>query len=342
MVLMIAFIAYTIQVISKVLKELKVAAQKISKGSTDIQLQNMPDDVIGKVAHSITELNENNKLLAFAADAIGKGNFTVDVVPRSREDLLGNSIVQMKNDLLEYAKQKDRIQNETLDLVNKKDDFMSIASHELKTPVTSLKAYTQILKLQTAASGDKGKEVMLDKMDAQINKLTLLINDLLDTSKLREGELIYKRQLFNFNETLEEISEDIQRGNPGKKIVVQHNVPVTVMGDKERIGQVISNLLINAIKYGGGSPVIVYTKVIEKEIICSVKDEGMGIAKEEQDKIFDRFYRVSGENLHTYPGLGLGLYISKEIIQRHHGRIWLQSEPGNGTIFYFTLPVADK
>ena len=342
MVFVIAFIAYTIKVISDTLKELKIAAQKISKGHTDIQLKDIPDDVMGKVAHSILEINENNKQLAFAADAIGKGNFTIDVVPRSKEDLLGNSIVQMKNDLLEYSLQKDRIQNETIDLMNKKDDFMSIASHELKTPVTSLKAYTQIFKMEAEASGDKKKEIMFEKMDAQINKLTSLISDLLDTSKLREGELIYNRQPLKFNEVVKETIDEIQRTSTDHKIILENNPAVTVVADKERIGQVISNLLTNAIKYCQGCDIKVNTELRNNKVICSVHDDGIGIAREEQDKIFDRFYRVLGQNLHTYPGLGLGLYISKEIVLRHDGEIWVESEPGKGTTFYFSLPVIEQ
>ena len=342
MVLVIAFIAYTIKVISQTLKELKIAAEKISKGSTDIQLKNMPRDVIGNVAHSISEINENNKQLAFAADAIGKGNFTIDVIPRSEVDLLGNSIVQMKNDLLEYSLQKDRIQNETMDLIHKKDDFMSIASHELKTPVTTLKAYTQILQMESAAYGDKKKEIMFEKMDAQINKLTMLISDLLDTSRLREGDLTYNREAFKFNELLKEAVEEIQRTSTGNTIILEHNHVVTVFADKERIRQVMSNLLTNAIKYCQGCEIIVQAEIQDKKVICSVKDKGIGIAKDQQDKIFERFYRATGQNLHTFPGLGLGLYISKEIIQRHDGKIWLESEPGKGSTFYFTLPTIEE
>ncbi len=341
-VLIIVFISYTIKVITGVLEELKIAAQKISAGGTDIQLRDMPEDAIGQVANSILEINENNKKLADAADAIGKGNFKVAVAARSSDDLLGNSIVQMKNDLLQYSLQKDRIQNETMDLVNKKDDFMNIASHELKTPVTSLKAYTQILQMEYGAAGDNRNDKMFDKMIAQINKLDLLINDLLDTSKVREGALIYNRRPFAFNEMLKEVIDELQRTSADHKINLQNNPPVILVADKQRIGQVVSNLLTNALKYGPNADILVNAEVSDSKIICSVHDEGIGITKDQQDKVFDRFYRVSGQNLHTYPGLGLGLYISREIIQRHGGEIYVESEPGKGTTFYFTLPVAEE
>jgi signal transduction histidine kinase len=341
LVLVIAFITYTIKVISEILSELKIAANKISNGSTNINFKNMPNDVLGKVAQSILEISENNKKLAHAADAIGKGNFRIEIAPRGEEDLLGNSIVQMKNDLLQYSLQKDKIQNETLDLVNKKDDFMNIASHELKTPVTSLKAYTQILQLESAASGNKKSEMMLEKMDAQINKLALLISDLLDTSKLREGELIYNRQPVKFDELVTGVIDDIQGTSLDHKIILQANAPALIYADKERIGQVISNLLTNAIKYCNDHDIIVNVNVADKKVICSVHDDGIGIPEDQQDKIFDRFYRVASQNSHTYPGIGLGLYISKEIICRHEGEIWVESEYEKGTTFYFALPVAE-
>ena len=339
LIIMIAFIGYTIKVISQVLRELKIAAQKISRGSVDIHLVNMPNDVIGKVANSILQINENNKQLAFAAEAIGRGNFHVVVAPRSAEDILGNSIVQMRNDLLQYTMQKDKLQNEALDLVNKKDEFMSIASHELKTPVTSLKAFTQLLQMDAEVEGDRKKKMMFEKMDAQINKLSLLINGLLDTSRVREGAMTYNRQQFDFNKLVEENVEEIQRISGKKQIVLLKNPEVEVYADRERIGQVINNLISNAVKYSKGSDIKVSVTLTGSRLVCSVADKGIGISKNEQLKIFDRFYRVSGHDLHTYPGLGLGLYISKEIIQRHDGQIWVESEPGGETIFYFSLPI---
>jgi signal transduction histidine kinase len=120
--------------------------------------------------------------------------------------------------------------------------------------------------------------------------------------------------------------------------LVINNFAINVYGDRERIGQVISNLLTNAVKYGLGKEVRLETALNGSMMICSVHDDGIGILKDQQIKVFERFYRISGTNLHTYPGLGLGLYISKEIIQRHDGEIWVESGPGSGTTFYFTLP----
>ena len=342
-VLVGGFVAYSINVISLMLTELKVAAIKISKGGTGFQIKNVPNDVMGSLAHSILEIDENNKQLAYAANAIGKGNFDVSIKPRSFDDLLGNSIERMKDDLHNFTLEREKAQNETLRLLHRKDEFIKIVSHELKTPVTSLKAYTQILQSESLATGNSKKEQMFSRMDVQVNKLTNLINDLLDISKVQDGQLIYNMQNFKMNELVTEIVEEIQRTTKTHRIIIQQNAPSGVYADRERIGQVLSNLLINSIKYSPNSDkVVVNLAVHGTKAICSVEDYGIGIVKDEQHKIFDRFYRVSGENLHTYPGWGLGLYISKEIIERHEEKLWVQSEVGKGSAFTFSLPLNEN
>lgn len=340
-VLVISFVLFTIRVISKMLSELKVAAQKISAGGTGLKLTNMPNDVMGSLADSILEIDKNNIELAHAANLIGAGNFDVKVNPRSDEDLLGNSIKKMKRDLRELTAEKDKVQQETLELMNRKDDFLSIASHELKTPVTSLKAYTQLLQMDAIENADKRRESMLSKMDSQIDKLTSLITDLLDTSKMQNGKLIYNKTFFQLNELIKEIVDETQVTNVSHKIIIEKNIPVQLYADRERISQVLSNLLSNAIKYCPDcKEIIVRLEKKGETAICSVKDFGNGINKAQQNKIFERFYRVTGNNLHTYPGLGLGLFIAKEIIERHNGKIWFESEEGKGSTFYFSLPIA--
>ena len=342
-VLVISLVAYTIQIISQMLGELKKAALKISAGETGIRFHNMPNDVMGSLARSVLEIDKNNIQLANAASAIGRGNFDVIVQPRSSEDLLGNSIKRMKKDLRQLTMEKDKVQQETLELMNRKDDFLSIASHELKTPVTSLKAYTQLLHMDSKEAADPKRELMLSKMDAQINKLTSLITDLLDTSKLQNGKLIYSKHVFQLNELVKEIVDEIQTPAASHQIIIEKNTPLQVYADRERIGQVLSNFLSNAIKYCSDCEKLIVNLESNGEMaICSVQDFGNGIMKKEYDKIFERFYRISGNNLHTYPGLGLGLFISKEIIERHNGKIWLESEMGKGSVFYFSLPLAEN
>ena len=340
-VLLVAwFVSYNISVITRMLKEIKIAAGKISLGATGLQIKNVSNDVIGSLARSILKIDENNKQLAYAADAIGKGNFNVAIQPRSKEDLLGNSIERMKEDLHRFTLEKDKIQKETLELMNRKDDFISIVSHELKTPVTSLKVYTQILHMESVKAGDTEKESMLERMNAQVNKLSALINDLLESSRLQEGQLKYVKENFELNGLVREIVEKIQRTKDTDHVTFETQETFEVYADRERIGQVLANLLTNAIKYSNNQEEIIVEVFRRNEkAICSVKDSGIGIAKDQQDKIFEKFYRAAGENLHTYPGLGLGLYLSKEIIEKHNEKMWVESEEGKGAIFYFSLPI---
>jgi len=340
-ILVITLVIYTIRVITNMLMELKVAAERISIGATGLHLNNMSNDVMGSLSQSILKIEKNNLELAYAANAIGSGNFDVEVKPRGDEDLLGNSIKRMKDNLHQFTLEKDKVQQETLELMHRKDDFLSIASHELKTPVTSLKAYAQLLQMDAQGSNDTRKEVMFAKMDAQVDKLTALINDLLDTSKMQNGKLIYNKISFRLNDLVKEIITEMQTAITSHIIILEEDAQLEVCADRDRVGQVVNNLLSNAIKYCPDcKKLVVAIEKGEQMAVCSVQDFGNGINKEQQHKIFERFYRVTGKNFNTYPGLGLGLYIAKEIVDRHNGRIWFESEISKGTTFYFSLPLA--
>jgi PAS domain S-box-containing protein len=225
-------------------------------------------------------------------------------------------------------------------LQQQKDDFIGIASHELKTPVTSLKAYTQVLQAIFLREGDEKKATMLGKMNNQIDRLTSLIGDLLDVTKIQSGRLQFNDDYFDFNQLIVELVEDLQRTTL-KHEIATHLQPIgLVYADKDRIGQVITNLISNAIKYSPeANKVIVNTAIEDNEIKLCVQDFGIGISPDKKDKVFEQFYRVSGDKQHTFPGLGLGLYISSEIIKREGGRIWVNSIEGEGSSFCFALPL---
>ncbi|MEO8820932.1 MAG: ATP-binding protein [Ginsengibacter sp.] len=337
--LVLSFVAYVVNHIHKLLDEIKVAAARISKGGTDLGLSNMPKGIIANLAKSIIEIDKNNLVLAQAANQIGKGNFEVNVKPRSTEDLLGISIKTMRDNLHEFTAQKDKIQKETEDLIYRRDEFFSIASHELKTPVTSLKAYTQLLLMDSEDFQNVQHKTMLERMDIQINKLTSLINDLLDTSKIENGQLVFNKELFILNDLISEIILDMQPVSLSQKIIFNNSAATSVYADRERIRQVISNFISNAIKYAfTGKKIVISLEKHDHAVVCSVQDFGKGVNPEEFDKIFERFYRVSGPNLNTFPGLGLGLFICKEVIEKHSGKIGVKSESGEGSTFYFELP----
>ncbi|MGN6603858.1 MAG: PAS domain S-box protein, partial [Ginsengibacter sp.] len=220
-----------------------------------------------------------------------------------------------------------------------KEEFIGIASHELKTPVTSIKAYTQILHDTLVEKKDEASASLLLRMDHQIDRLTALIKDLLDVTKITEGQLVLKHEVFDINELVSEVTEDLQMTTQKHRIIKELGELKLWTGDKERTAQVLVNLLSNAIKYSpSADKVIVRTSSTENEVIVSVQDFGIGISKEMQKKLFTRFFRVTDETSSTFPGLGLGLFISTEIIRKQKGRIWVESAPNKGSTFSFTLP----
>ena len=224
-------------------------------------------------------------------------------------------------------------------LEQRKDEFIGIASHELKTPLTSIKGYTQILERIIQEMGDEKLKTYLKKTNTYIDRLNSLISDLLDVSKIQAGKLQMNFSTFNLKAIIKEGIETMQHTNTNHLIKLEGSANITIIGDKHRLEQVFTNLLSNAIKYSPhGKEVIVRLYKKDNEIHVSVQDFGVGIPKEKQSKLFDRFYRVE-ETAKQFSGLGIGLYISCEIIQRHNGRMWVESEEGKGSTFYFTLPI---
>jgi signal transduction histidine kinase len=225
--------------------------------------------------------------------------------------------------------------------LEQKDEFISIASHELKTPVTSLKGFTQILQMTFEKEGNKTAVNLLSKMDKQVDKLTNLIVDLLDATKIENGQIKFNLEVFDFNNLVKEIAEEMRRTTITHEIIVEESNNANINGDRNRIGQVITNFISNAIKYSpDSSKIIITTTCQEQNVKLCVKDFGIGIAAEKQSNIFDRFFRVTGGGQETFPGLGLGLFISKEIIKRHNGKIYVESAEGKGSTFCIELPVS--
>lgn len=233
--------------------------------------------------------------------------------------------------------------HEIKELDQQKDYFISLASHELKTPVTSLKGYTQLLQTTYQDKGDTFLINALSVIEKQTARLNKFISELLDLSKIKSGSLIFDEECFEINLFLEEILEEKRHINPRHIIEFTAAEEAFVFADKERIRQVVANIVNNAVKYSPSSNIITVTsKVRNNEIVVSVEDRGIGIAKSDQEKVFDRFYRAGNKNSKTYPGFGIGLYIASEIVKRSNGTIWVSSEPDKGSIFYFSLPIVQK
>lgn len=242
-----------------------------------------------------------------------------------------------------------RMLGATMDITNRKnleqqkDEFVGIASHELKTPVTSIKAYTQLLESKFSKEGNEKAALMLTKVNAQLNKLTALIGDLLDITKIETGKLEFYEEYFDFNEMVQEIVEEIQLTTTTHKLVMNLDQTKSVYGDRDRIGQVLTNFLTNAVKYSPYAQKIhISTKLSEEAICVSVRDFGIGIPKDSKDKVFERFFRVTTSSGQTFPGIGLGLYISSQIIKRQQGKVWVHSQKGKGSTFSFSIPIRRK
>lgn len=223
----------------------------------------------------------------------------------------------------------------------RKDDFISMASHELKTPLTSLKLYLELLKKTVEARGDAKELDFLERIADQITRLQLLVQDLLDVSRIQTGKLTFTREKVRLDHLIPEVVEVLQSTTEKQSITVVGKKPVVVYADKFRLYQVLTNLVTNAIKYSGsGKEIRIVTKKDRENVVVSVQDFGIGIAKNQQQKIFERLYQIGDGKGNTYPGFGMGLFITKEIIDRHKGKIWVESEKGKGSTFYFSLPIS--
>ncbi len=221
----------------------------------------------------------------------------------------------------------------------RKDDFLSIASHELKTPLTTIVGYMQMMnRLMPEHASDKFKTVV-KKTEKHVERLNQLLSELLDVSRIQTGNIALHKEEFDFDRMVRETIEAFQTASPGRKIVLNGKVDTLFNGDESHLVQVITNLLSNAIKYSPhDSEVEVQVSLISDFIKLSVIDRGMGISADEQKKVFDRFYRV-GEVQKHYPGMGIGLYICQQIITNHEGTIWVESEKTKGSVFNITLPL---
>lgn len=234
--------------------------------------------------------------------------------------------------------------DEQKQLEQRKNAFISMASHELKTPVTSLKGFTQILQRRLRQqNADPSTLLFVDRMDAQLRRMTNLISDLLDLSKMQTGALSIQETLFDLDALVRETVENVQAISVTHTIRVEGATRATIHGDPDRIGQALTNVLANAIKYSpDADTVIVHLRADDAWAEIAVQDFGLGIAEKYHERIFDQFFQANDAADGTFPGLGIGLYIAHTFVARHGGRLWVESAPGAGSLFRFTLPLASK
>ncbi|MEP6683841.1 MAG: CheR family methyltransferase [Parafilimonas sp.] len=224
-------------------------------------------------------------------------------------------------------------------LEQQKDDFIAIASHELRTPVTSIKAYTELLRDINDEKSNSTENEMIAKLDEQVDRLVELIRSLLDTTTLSQGEFALLTERFDLTELVKERVEELKHiaADHTFKLLAKDNIFITA--DRRRIGEVLTNLISNAVKYSPkGGDIIIALEKTTAGVQVSVHDTGIGIPEDVKTKIFGRFYRVNNAQASTFPGMGLGLYIAASIITLHKGKIWVESNSNDGSTFYFSLP----
>lgn len=238
---------------------------------------------------------------------------------------------------LAIEKESELLRSKLLD--ERKTNFLTIASHELRTPLTTIKGYAQLVHNISKQEKYSKIQPFLTKIDEQTNKLRHLVNELMDLSKIDTGKLSINKQSVEFDKFLYETIDSLHQGIKQRPIIVVSSAVAMIEIDAFRIEQVINNLVSNAEKYSEiGAPIEICSYIQKDFLIVKVTDMGIGLAQENFEKIFDRFFRVKEITNHVN-GFGIGLFICAEIIKQHNGHIWVESKQGKGSTFSFSLPL---
>lgn len=281
----------------------------------------------------IDEIKTSKKTIrgevAFPHAVLGRRVYDYILTPVFNEDGEVEAVAGTTRDITEIKENEQR-----------KNDFISMVSHELKTPLTSAIGYVQLSQNKAQKEKDTIGDNLLTRAGRQLSKMTSLINSFLNVSRLESGKLKMDKHPFDMHLLLKEIEEEARISFESHHLVFNTGAPAAVEADRDKIGQVIQNLLSNAAKYApAGSAIKISCDRVDGQVLVSIADEGPGIREEDATRIFERFYRVENEQNKGVSGFGIGLYLCSEIIQGHGGTIGVKSKPGEGSYFYFTLPV---
>jgi len=283
----------------------------------------------------------------------GIGEIDIQALQAGADDYIAKEQLQeeLLHRIMRYAIERKKAEHErekllseqiaTRELEQRRTEFIAMVVHEIKTPLTSIKGFAQLLQRRYARGmGDEQSAQLVARMDTQIKKLTDLVDDFLDVTRIAGGKFQFREDYFAFDDLVEEIVQELQLLNGQQTILREGKTNKVIWGDRLRIGQVITNLVSNAMKYAPSSEsILVKSRADADSVTLCIQDFGSGIPQALHDKVFDPFYRIEQTEHGVTPGLGLGLYISAEIIKRQQGRIWVESEEGIGATFCFTLPL---
>jgi two-component system, OmpR family, phosphate regulon sensor histidine kinase PhoR len=241
-----------------------------------------------------------------------------------------------------------RLYRDAQEGIRVRDEFLSTAAHELKTPVAIIKGYAQLLRRRSPADLAPRDRRALDTLDAECDRINRLVQDFLDVSRAEEGHFELRRERHDLADVVAAAVEQMQATTTVHQLSLLERRRAVVEIDKGRIVQVLVNLLGNAIKYSplGGEIGVRLTARLgangAPEVVCSVRDSGIGIPPDKQGRVFERFYRAHAGTAHEYGGMGIGLHLSQSIVLLHGGRMWFESEEGRGSTFSFSLPLAER
>jgi len=324
------------------IKILNIGAQEIGKGNLDYKIKIKSSDEIGELAASFNkmtiDLSESRKAIEEHSKKLEKE--VEERTKKVKEDMkeLENSrtatlnIMEDLNEAFEKLKELDKL----------KTEFLTVSSHELRTPITPLKIQIQLALMGKLGKVPKKMEDSLNMMLKNIDQFNFLVGDILDISKIESGAMKFNIVESDIPSILFTSIETLRAKADEKKIKIKTNIGKLpkIKADKERILQVVNNFINNAIKFTDKNGLITIKAIKRKEdILISVKDTGIGMKKDELEKVFTPFVQADSSRSRKYEGTGLGLAICKGIIKYHGGRIWVNSDYGKGSVFYFTLPL---
>jgi PAS domain S-box-containing protein len=306
----------------------------------------IPKDRLDEETVIIESIRSGKKIDHFETVRVAKDgteryiSLTVSPVKNKAGKIIGASkIARDISFRIETEKQRDLYTQRLQELNNYKDEFMVMASHELKTPLTVILANLQFLQEIMATDPNLS---FINKTVKQALKLSDLVTNLLDVSKIHAGKLELNISVFDLNSVVQEIVTNLQQTTKDHRLVFNDSGKLMVNADRERIEQVIINLISNSIKYMPESgDIIINASCEDGNVLVRVSDTGIGIPEKDIQNVFLRFYRVSG-SASSFSGSGIGLFISSEIVKAHHGQIWAESKLGKGSVFSFSIPSCEE
>ena len=295
----------------------------------------IPSDRRQEEPEIIAKLKIGERVDHFETKRVTKGGILLDV------SLTISPLIDQTGKVIGISKIARDITDKKLE-EQRKNDFIAIVSHELKTPLTSMRSYVQLALLKAQERNDTFSISVLNRADNQTHKMTTMIRDFLNLSRLEEGKMSLNRSDFPLMKLMDEVVADSITVAPNHIIKYKPCANAMINADYEKLSQVLINLIGNAIKYSPDDSTVTVACKVESDYVCfMVSDQGYGIAAADQARLFERFYRVTDARQHQVTGFGIGLYLVSEVLKLHGSEIKVQSELEKGSTFSFSLPVVN-